>query len=102
MLTKVISTPKIFFQGQMSIPVGQTIEIQEIRYSYLDQAFEANKILAQTSGIRFESGGLGELYRGHWRKEIIIGELQEVIVGPEKTFFTLSNISGRNFEEYYW
>jgi hypothetical protein len=102
MLTKEIPTPRIFFKGQMPVPVGQIIEIQEIRYSHIDQAFEANKIVVRTSGILFESDRQSDLQRGRWRKEIIIGELQEVTVASEKTVFTLANVSGRDFEEYYW
>ena len=102
MLTKKIPTPRIFFKGPMPISVGQIIEIQEIRYSHIDQAFEANKVVVRPSGILFESNRQGGLHQGRWRKEIIIGELQEVTVASERTFFTLANVRGRDFEEYYW
>ena len=102
MLTKEIPIPRIFFKGQMPVPIGQIIEIQEIRYSHTAQAFEANKIVVRTSGILYESDRQSDFSQGRWRKEIIIGELQEVTVASEETIFTLANVSGRDFEEYYW
>lgn len=102
MLTKEISSPRIFFKGQMPVSAGQIIEIQEIRYSHFDRAFEANKIVVRASGILFESDRQSDLQQRRWRREIIIGELQEVTVASGKTFFVLANLRGRDFEEYYW
>lgn len=99
---KIISGTEIFFRGQLFSKVGDTVKIGHIRYSFIEQAFEANRIFNLQTGILFETEWAQRPYELSWRDAAIWGELSDVVITGNRSLFRIVNPRQENTEPYYY
>jgi hypothetical protein len=77
------------FRGVMIIPAGSRVEIHAARHDYLDDLYEAGEIQDIDRKITYRAADNCYPYELGWGDTVTLGQVENIIVEPARTLFTL-------------